>query len=113
MRIVEQLVELARIWAEANEKSLSRLATIVINRGHFFETSIDQMNRSGMQTFEKFLIFFRDGGNWKGGRIPDAAVALLDNFENIATEAGASSGKSGDVTDAAAAAVAAEQERAA
>lgn len=93
MRMVEQLVRLAEIWCEANERSLSRLATIVINRGHFFESPIDQINRSGLQTFEKFLTFFRDGGNWKGGHIPAAAVDLLDNFENIATEAEASTVK--------------------
>lgn len=92
MRIAEQLVELAKIWSRANDKSIARLATIVVNRGHFFDSDIDTMSRAGIQTFEKFLRFFRDGGNWEGGVIPAAAVDLLDNFENIATEAAASTG---------------------
>lgn len=93
MRMVEQLVRLAEIWSATNDRSLSRLATRVINRGHFFEQPLDQMNRAGLHTFEKFLTFFRDGGNWAGGLIPAAAVDLLDNFENIAVEAGASTVK--------------------
>lgn len=93
MRMIDQLVRLAEIWSEVNDKSLARLATIVINRGHFFDSDRETMNRSGLQTFEKFLRFFRDGGNWAGGVIPAAAVDLLDNFENIATEAAASTVK--------------------
>lgn len=109
MRIAEQLVRLAEIWCEANDRSLSRLATIVINRGHFFDSDHDTMARSSMQTFEKFLTFFRDGGNWKGGRIPSAAVDLLDNFENIATEASASTVKLDEDSSADGASIAAER----
>ncbi len=98
--MIEQLVQLAAIWSRANDRSLSRLATIVLNRGHFFE-SLDRGGDCGTETFEKFLLFFRDGANWPDQRVPQDAADLLDNFENIAVEAAASTGKSEDLTAAA------------
>ena len=86
MRINEQVERLADIWAEASGRSKSRLATIVVNRGHFFESMRGKATYS-IEAFEKFLSFFRNGDNWPEGHIPEQAVQLLDNFENIATEA--------------------------
>lgn len=91
MRIVDQLVRLAGIWSVENDRSVSRLATIVADDGKFF-TRIEAGGRLTTETFEKFLTFFRDGANWPAGRIPAEAADLLDNFENIAVEAAASTG---------------------
>ncbi len=92
LRMIEQLCQLAEIWATANDRSVARLATIVLNRGHFFET-LRNGGDCGTETFEKFLSFFRDGANWPDQRVPQDAVDLLDNFENIAVSAAASTGK--------------------
>lgn len=100
MRLIDQLQAMANIWAETNERSLSRLATIVVNDGHFFER-IGRKRDCNTQTFEKFLIFFRVPGNWPDDSIPHAAAGLLDNFANIAMEAAASEGMdSGDAASA-------------
>lgn len=90
--MIDQLVQLSTIWSETNDRSLARLATIVANEGGLFNR-LARGGRLTTETFELFLSFFRDGDNWKGGHIPAAAVDLLDNFENIATEAGASTVK--------------------
>jgi len=90
--MIDQLQRLAEIWVRVSERSLSRLATIVVNRGHFFD-SLQGGGDCGTETFEKFLSFFRNGDNWPAGRVPQDAADLLDNFENIAVEAGASTGK--------------------
>lgn len=87
--MLDQLVHLSTIWSKTNDRSLARLATIVANEGGLFNR-LARGGRLTTKTFEDFLRFFRDGGNWAGGVIPDAAVELLDNFENIATEAAAS-----------------------
>lgn len=92
LRMIEQLCQLADIWAVASDRSVARLATIVLNRGHFFET-LRSGGDCGTETFEKFLTFFRDGSNWPAQRVPQDAVDLLDNFENIAVAAAASTGK--------------------
>lgn len=103
--MIDQLLHLADIWSAANGRSVATLATQVAKDGDTF----NRLKRGGRLTtdlFERFLAFFRDGGNWAGGVIPDAAVDLLDNFENIATVAGASTVSvsadfSGDAADAA------------
>lgn len=97
--MIDQLLKLADVWAVANDRSMATLATQVAKDGDTF----NRLKRGGRLTtelFERFLSFFRDGGNWKDGLIPDAAADLLDNFENIATDAAASSGKADDLTDA-------------
>ena len=97
MNIKLQLIQLGRIWTEANGRSLSRLATIVINRGHFF-VSLESDGKLTTDTFEKFLRFFRDGANWPDGCIPQGAADLLDNFANIAVEAAASTGQADEMS---------------
>lgn len=91
--MIDQLVRLAEIWAVTNGRSTARLSTLVANDGDLFNRITQRGGRLTTETFEKFLTFFRDGGNWAGGLIPAAAVDLLDNFENIAVEAGASTVK--------------------
>ncbi len=95
MRMIDQLVHLATIWADANSRSRSRLATLVVNDGKFFDKIEMQGAGCTVATFEKFLLFFRDGANWPDGRIPEAACDLLDNFSNIALTSSAHPGETG------------------
>lgn len=95
--MIDQLMRLASIWAETNDRSLARLATLVANDGSLF-TRLDAGGRLTTETFEKFLLFFRDGANWPDERVPQEAADLLDNFENIAVETAASTGKAAEVT---------------
>lgn len=93
--MIDQLVHLATIWADANSRSRSRLATLVVNDGKFFDKVEMQGAGCTVATFEKFLLFFRDGANWPEGRIPEAACDLLDNFSNIALTSSAHPGETG------------------
>lgn len=97
MRLVDHLQELARLWGEASGRSLSRLATRVVNDGDFFRR-LDRGGGFKDATFEKFLGFFRDGANWPDNVIPLAAVELLDRLENIAVEGEAATGLGDDLS---------------
>lgn len=100
MRIADQLCDLADIWSASTGRSAARLATIVLNRGHFFD-ALRRGGDCGTDTFTKFLHFFRDAANWPDGVVPPDAAALLDNFENIAVGGAQSTGKLGDLPPAA------------
>lgn len=95
--MIEHLRRLGEIWSGASGLSLARLGTVVVNRGHFF-AGLEGGKDCGTETFEKFLLFFRDGANWPDERVPQEAADLLDNFENIAVETAASTGKAAEVT---------------
>lgn len=82
--MLEQLEKLADIWCGATGLSRARLATIVVNRGSFFDR-IAAGAGCNVQTVEQFLSHFRDGANWPNGHIPHDAAAVLSNFANIAT----------------------------
>lgn len=97
MRITDHLLELGTIWARVSDRSLATLASKVANdSGLFGRLAGGKEVNTG--TFEKFLHFFRNGDNWPDQRVPQDAVDLLDNFENIAVEAAASTGKDVDVS---------------
>ena len=98
--MTDQLLRLGTIWSEVSERSLATLGSKVANESGLFARLADGKD-CNTGTIEKFLSFFRDGANWPAGRVPQDACDLLDNFENIAVEASASTGKSGDLTAAA------------
>ena len=60
-------------------RSLSRVATIVVSSGAFF-----QRLRSGkpflVQNLDKFAAWFRDPSNWPTGEIPHSAVLALTSI---------------------------------
>ena len=97
MRIIDQLVSIADVWAESHGRSKARLATIVVNDGNFFKR-IEETENCNLNTFEKFLFFFRDPANWPDDNIPEAAVRLLEQLGNISTEPTETGGKSHPVT---------------
>jgi hypothetical protein len=83
MQLTTYLQLLADQWTFANDRTLVALGTVVVNDGKFFaRIAAGTEPRTG--TFEKFLGFFRDGANWPDGRIPQAAVDLLDGLDAIA-----------------------------
>lgn len=97
MRLVDHLQELARLWSVATGRSVSRLATRVVNDGGFFRR-IEGGGGFSDATFEKFLAFFRSGENWPDNRIPLSAAELLDRLENIAVSDETATGQSDDVS---------------
>lgn len=97
MRIIDQLVGIADVWAESHGRSKARLATIVVNDGNFFKR-IEETENCNLNTFEKFLSFFREPANWPDNIIPKAAVRLLEQLDNISTEATGTDGKNQPVT---------------
>ncbi len=102
MRIEDHLTALAKLWCAANSRSITTLGIHIGNDGKLF----GRVARGGcsLDTFSTILSFFRSGANWPDGCIPEAAVSILDNFENIATDAGASIGKVAEVSSGSAAA---------
>lgn len=57
-------------------RSLSRVATIVVNSGSFFER-LKQGKTFSVHNLERFAAWFRTPGNWPDGVIPHDAVAAL------------------------------------
>ena len=99
MRLIDHLTGVARIWATNRNRSTARLATIVINDGKFF-VKVARGGGCTVATFEKFLMFFRDGKNWPDNVIPLDAAELLERLENIASDgASESPDKSQDIID--------------
>ena len=76
MTLIDYLTRLARLWSEATGTSQARLATRVANDGKLFQR-IAGGAAVTTPTFERFLLFFRDPGNWPDGRIPAQAEKTL------------------------------------
>jgi len=75
MTLIERLTALAEIWARENDRSLSRLATIVVNDGKLF----DRIACGGsltVATYERLISHLATPGHWSGP-IPDDALRLL------------------------------------
>jgi hypothetical protein len=83
MRLTESLLNLARLWAAAHDKSLARLGQIVAKDGKFF-ARVEAGKDFQVTTFERFLAFFRDPMNWPGGVIPADASDQLGQVQSIA-----------------------------
>ena len=112
MKLEEYLIRLGEIWCRETKLEETTLGGRLANDGKLFGRL---RGGGGVNTkrFQDFLHFFRNGDNWPEQRVPQEAADLLDNFENIAVEAAASTGKadalSGDDADD----LPAERERAA
>lgn len=98
MQLTLQLCHLADIWADNCNRSPATLGTKIANDSKIFDRLKDGSSCT-INTFEKFLSFFRDGENWKDSVIPDSAVCLLDQLANISTTGAVTGGKDADLTD--------------
>lgn len=78
MPFIDRLITLAQMWAKANDRSTSRLATIVANDGKFFER-LSSGGTCTVTVLEKFIAFFSDASNWPAG-IPEDTQLLLQGF---------------------------------
>lgn len=72
-------------------RSLSRIATIVINRGSFFN-SLREGRTCSVRTLEKLIDYFSAATNWPGGDIPPLAMAELNVFKKLMEKSGDTSG---------------------
>ena len=77
MTLIERLVRLAELWAATNERSISRLATIVANDGKLFDR-LSEGRSCTVALLERFLDFFEQPSNW-GGQVPDEAASLVSS----------------------------------
>jgi len=77
----ESLLHIAAIYEmETNAhggRSLARIATIVLNRGAFFDR-LRTGKTCTLNSFEAAISWFEDPQNWPDGSIPDLAKRRLD-----------------------------------
>lgn len=90
METYEQaLLTVAREYANAVKsgrgKSLARVATIVANRGSFFD-ALEQGATCSVRNFEKFVEHFQDPANWPDGVISERASSALASIGRPAFE---------------------------
>ncbi len=75
MTLIERLLALAEMWARENDRSLSRLATIVVNDGKLFDR-IASGGSCTVATYERLIAHLSDPSNW-AKPMPAAAMRLL------------------------------------
>lgn len=75
MTLIERLFALAEMWARENDRSLSRLATIVVNDGKLFDR-IAAGGSCTVATYERLIAHLSDPSNW-AKPIPLEATILL------------------------------------
>ncbi len=63
MTLIERLFALAEMWARENDRSLSRLATIVVNDGKLFDR-IAAGGSCTVATYERLIAHLADPSNW-------------------------------------------------
>jgi hypothetical protein len=100
MTLIERLFALAEHWARENKRSLSRLATIVVNDGKLFER-LASGGSCTVATYERFIVYLREPTNWTGG-LPTEVLHLLsfaDHTDRYPLEGAAtSSGTSPEIS---------------
>ena len=69
--------EYDRCAAKSRGRSLARIATVVVNRGSFFD-SLEKGADCSLRNFERFVHFFSDAENWPSGHIPVEALSALE-----------------------------------
>jgi len=61
--LIERLLRLGTLWADASNRSTATLATIVVNDGKLFER-LEAGKTCTIDTFERFLSFLGNPANW-------------------------------------------------
>jgi hypothetical protein len=76
----QALLTVARAYsaatAEHGGKSLARVATIVANRGSFFD-ALEGGATCTVRNFEQFARYFAEPSNWPNASVPSIAAAAL------------------------------------
>lgn len=85
MTLIERLVQAAELWARENQRSLARLATIVVNDGKLFDR-IAGGGSCTVATYERLMDHLRDPTSWSGP-IPCEALQLLNLSAPVASVA--------------------------
>jgi hypothetical protein len=75
MNLIHRLVSASEIWARTNDRSLSRLATVVVNDGKLFER-LAGGGSCTIATYERLMAHLSEPANWSGP-IPSDAAELL------------------------------------
>lgn len=75
--LTDRLTAAAKLWAEANDRSLARLATLVANDGKFFARCEAGTANPTASTLERFARFLGDGANWPEGTVPEEVKAFV------------------------------------
>lgn len=107
MTLIERLMRLGALWAEACNRSTARLATIVANDGKLFER-LEAGKTCTVDTLERFLAFLGTPSNWPAATgIPAEAASLLasvklDAVDHLDRDTGAveatESGNGGEIS---------------
>jgi hypothetical protein len=86
----EAIIAISRAYAAAVDqhggRSLARVATIIVNRGSFFE-ALESGGTCTTRNLEKATAYFRDPTNWPNGHIPDDALRALAGIGRPVQEA--------------------------
>lgn len=75
MTLIERLIALAEMWARENDRSLSRLATIVVNDGKLFDR-IAAGGSCTVATYERLIAHLSDPSNWANPMPAEAGVLI-------------------------------------
>lgn len=65
--------------ARAGGKSLARVATIVVNRGSFFDR-LENGDSFSVRNLDRMAEYFREPANWPESIIPPSALAALQSI---------------------------------
>lgn len=77
--LIRRLEQAAGQWARANDRSLARLATLVINDGKFFARLAARDGAdTTTTTLGRFALFLIDPANWPDGKVGRAAWDLAE-----------------------------------
>lgn len=98
MNLIEHLQAAADAWCSACERSLSRLATMVVNDGKFFDRISAPGGNVTTATLERFARYLHDPANWPDGLVPEEACQLAHRVGVSGEAAAPSAGNSGEMS---------------
>ena len=86
----DAILTICRSYAAAVEehggRSLARVATIIVNRGSFFE-ALERGATCTTRNLEKAAAYFRDPAHWPNAHIPNDALRALAGIGRPVQEA--------------------------
>ena len=80
MQYEAALLAISRLYSEQvrirSGRSLARVATVVANRGSFFD-ALESGATCSVRNLDKFISYFANPGHWPDNTIPEKANAVL------------------------------------